>query len=182
METESLADNMFEKLKVDGIKKEVMSELQKSIENYFQNELLVFKEKCEELISKSYSNGMVHIEKLEKEIKSKDQIINHLLISLERLTRYPNRNAVINDTVSSAGLFKTLPQSNQSGNSLETRQGIDFVKDIFKPHSSKENNGENNNISNTCITSIKSQLELVRKKHDIYLKQKSSEYNSKDKK
>ena len=34
----------------------------------------------------------------------------------------------------------------------------------------------------TCITSIKSQLELVRKeKHETYLKQKSSEYNSKEK-
>ena len=38
-ETESLADNMFEKLKVDGIKKEIMAELQKSTENFFQNEL-----------------------------------------------------------------------------------------------------------------------------------------------
>ena len=55
-ETESLADNMFEKLKVDSIKKEIMSELQKSIENFFQNELSVFKEKCEELVSKSYAN------------------------------------------------------------------------------------------------------------------------------
>ena len=181
-ETESLADNMFEKLKVGGIKKEIVSELQKSIENYFQNELSVFKEKCEELVSKSCANGMVHIEKLEKEIKSKDQIINHLLVSLESFTRYPNRNAVIDDTVSSPGLFETLPQSNQTGNSLETRQGIDFVKDIIKPHSNKENNDENNNISNTCITSIKSQLELVRKKnHDIYLKQKILAYNSKEK-
>ena len=125
---------------------------------------------------------MVHIEKLEKEIKSKDQIINHLLVSLEGLTRCPNRNAVIDDTVSSPGLFETLPQSNQIGNSLETRKGIDFVKDIIKSHSSKENNEENNNISNTCITSIKSQLELVRKKkHDIYLKQICSEYNIEEK-
>ena len=130
-ETESLANNMFEKLKVDSIKKEIMSELQKSIENFFQNELSVFKEKREELVSKSYVNGIVHIEKLEKEIKSKDQIINHLLVSLERLTRYPHRNAVIDDTVSSPGLFETLPQSNQTGNLLETRQGIGFVKDII---------------------------------------------------
>ena len=128
-ETESLAHNMFEKLKVDGIKKEIISELQKSI---------------------------------------------------ERLTRYPNRNAVIGDTVNSPGLFETLPQSNQTGNLLKTRQGIGFVKDII-PQSNKENNDENNNISNTCITSIKTQLELVRKKkHDVYLKQKSSEYNSKE--
>ena len=91
---------------------------------------------------------MVHIEKLEKEIKSKDQIINHLLVSLESLTRYPNRNAVIDDTVTSPGLLETLPQSNQTGNSLETRKDIDFVKEIIKPHSNKEQNDENNNISN----------------------------------
>ena len=55
---------MFEKLKVDGIKKEILSELQKSTEFFFQNNLSVFKEKCEELVSKSYANGMVHVEKL----------------------------------------------------------------------------------------------------------------------
>ena len=91
---------------------------------------------------------MVHIEKLVKEIKSKDQIINHLLVSLENLIRYPTRNAVIDETVTSPGLLETLPQSNQTGNSLETRKVIDFVKDIIKPHSNKEQNDENNNISN----------------------------------
>ena len=100
---------MFEKLKLDCIKKEIMSQLQKSIENVFQKELSVFKEKCEDLVSTSYTNGMVHIEKLEKEIKSKDQIINHLLVSLESLTRYPNRNAVIDGTVTLPGLLETLP-------------------------------------------------------------------------
>ena len=57
---------MFEKLKKDGIKKE-MFELQKNIENFFQNELSVFKEKYEELVSKAYANGMIHTEKLEKD-------------------------------------------------------------------------------------------------------------------
>ena len=91
---------------------------------------------------------MVCNEKLVKEIKSKDQIINHLLVSLENLIRYPTRNAVIDETVTSPGLLETLPQSNQTGNSLETRKDIDFVKDIIKPHSNKEQNDENNNISN----------------------------------
>ena len=91
---------------------------------------------------------MVRNEKLVKEIKSKDQIINHLLVSLENLIRCPNRNAVIDETVTSPGLLETLPQSNQTGNSLETRKDIDFVKDIIKPHSNKEQNDENNNISN----------------------------------
>ena len=124
----------------------------------FQNELLVFKEKWEELVSKSYANGMVRIEKLEKEIKSKDQIINH-----ESLTRCPNRNVVLDDTVTLPDLLETITQSNQTANSLKTRKGIDFVKDIIKPYSNQENNDENNNITNACITSIKSQLELVRK-------------------
>ena len=91
---------------------------------------------------------MVRNEKLVKEIKSKDQIINHLLVSLENLIRYPTRNAVIDETVTSPGLLETLPQSNQTSNSLETRKDIDFVKDIIKPHSNKEQNDENNNISN----------------------------------
>ena len=91
---------------------------------------------------------MVCNEKLVKEIKSKDQIINHLLVSLENLIRYPNRNAVIDETVTSPGLLETLLQSNQTGNSLKTRKDIDFVKDIIKPYSNKEQNDENNNISN----------------------------------
>ena len=52
-ETESLTDNMFEKLKVIDIKKEIISELQDSIEKHFQNELSMFKAKYERLVSKS---------------------------------------------------------------------------------------------------------------------------------
>ena len=115
---------------------------------------------------------MVYIEKLEKEIKSKNQIINNLLVSLENLTRYSNRNLVINDTVISPGLLEAFPKINKTGNLLEKGKGIDFGKEIIKFHSNKENNDEKKNISNTSITSIKSQLELMRKeKHKINLKQ-----------
>ena len=72
--------------------------------------------------------------------KNKKQRSNNHLVYLESLTRYRNRNAVIDNTVTSQTLLETLPQSNQAGNSLKTRKGIDFVKDIFKPHSIKENN------------------------------------------
>ena len=85
-ETESLAENMFEKLKVDGIKKEIMSKFKKSVKIFFQNELSVFKEKCEELISESYANGMFHIEKLEKEIKSRDEIIILFILIVSPVT------------------------------------------------------------------------------------------------
>ena len=65
-ETESLTDNMFEKLKVIDIKKEIISELQDSIEKHFQNELSMFKAKYERLVSKSYANSTVLTENLEK--------------------------------------------------------------------------------------------------------------------
>ena len=79
---------MFEKLKSGW---HCISELQESIEKHFQNELSMFKAKCEKLVSKSYANRMVHIEKLKKEIKNKDQIINHLLFSLKTVSCYPDR-------------------------------------------------------------------------------------------
>ena len=71
---------------------------------------------------------MVHIEKLEKKKKkNKDQIINHLLIFLENITRYPKRNAVINNAVTSPSL-KTLPQINQRDNLLKNGKDINFDK------------------------------------------------------
>ena len=82
--------------------------------------------------------GWFILKNWKKKTKSKDQITNNLFVSIERLTRYPNRNEVINDTVTLPGLLETLPQSNQTGNSLKMRKGIDFVKDIIKPHSNKK--------------------------------------------
>ena len=57
--------------KVDDIKREVISELQESIEKLFLKELPGFKTKFEKIVSQSYANSIVHIEKLEKEIKKK---------------------------------------------------------------------------------------------------------------
>ena len=94
---------MLEKCKVDGIKRDYL-ELQEIVEKLFQHKLSIFKGKCENILSKSYTNSMVHIEKLEKEIKNKDQIINHLLVSLENLTWSPNKSVVINNAVTSPGL------------------------------------------------------------------------------
>ena len=45
---------------------------------------------------------------------------------------------VIDDTVTSQSVLKTLPQSNQAGNLLKTSKGTDFVKDIIKRHSIKK--------------------------------------------
>ena len=87
----------------------------------------MFKVKSQNLVSKSYANSMVNIKKLEKKKKNKDQIINHLLIFLENITRYPKRNAVINNAVTSPSL-KTLPQINQRDNLLKNGKDINFDK------------------------------------------------------
>ena len=49
---------MLEKLKVDCFNKEIISELQGSIEKRFQNDLSMFKAKCEKLVSRSCANSM----------------------------------------------------------------------------------------------------------------------------
>ena len=143
---------------------------------------MVSKAKCEELeVSKSCASSMVNIEKLDKEIKTKYKIINDPHVSLENLAHYPNKNAVIDNTVTSSSLLETLDQINQTGNSLEKRKGIDFEKEFIKSHSNKEKNDKNNNNSNISITSVKSQLELVSKDNRGYLKQTCSEYKSEEK-
>ena len=65
-----------------------------------------------------------------------------------------------------------------------TDQNNSNYTDIFQAvsHSNKKNNDEIKNISNTSFTSIKSQLEMIKKEvHEIYLKPKCSKYNSKEK-
>ena len=108
-----MIDNMFEKLKVGDIKREIISELQKIFKNFFRTSSQHLKQNVKNqflnhtqivwFLEKAKKNG-----KLEKEIKNKDQIVNHLLFSLENLTRYPKRNAVIDDADTSSGL-KTTP-------------------------------------------------------------------------
>ena len=45
-----------------------------------------FRSKCDKLVSGSYANTRICIDKLVGQIKQKDQVINHLLVSLKNLT------------------------------------------------------------------------------------------------
>ena len=95
---------------------------------------------------------MVHIEKLEKEIKNKDHILNHPFVSLEKLNSYFHRNMVTNNTVTLPGL-ETLSQINWTDNSMKKCFYINKYNEVIKPHINEHNNDEDNNISNTNIIS-----------------------------
>ena len=48
---EALINNMFEKFKIDSLKKEIIDVQQKSINNHLEQQLVVSKSNCDTLIS-----------------------------------------------------------------------------------------------------------------------------------
>ena len=51
----------------------------------FQNKLATFKNKCEKLITKSYENSKIHVKNLKKEIRREDNIIEQVLLGLQKI-------------------------------------------------------------------------------------------------
>ena len=70
----------FERIEIDDPKNEIILETKRNIN--MQKDLAIFKNKCEKLITVSYKNSKIHVENLEKEIRLKDIIIDHLLLDL----------------------------------------------------------------------------------------------------
>ena len=69
----------------ENLKIEVIPELKQSIGNLFKIELLEFKTTCDKLVFSFYANSSIYSDKLEGEIRQKDQVINRLLVSLKKL-------------------------------------------------------------------------------------------------
>ena len=78
-ESEVLIDSMFEKLKLENIKNEIVLETEATIEKLFTNEMCMFKKKCEQLVQSSYENSKRYTEFLKDQIKQKDELIEKLL-------------------------------------------------------------------------------------------------------
>ena len=51
---------------------------------HFEKELATFTNKCEKLITMSYEKSKIYVENLEKEIRRKDNIIDQLLLNLQK--------------------------------------------------------------------------------------------------
>ena len=69
----------FKRVAIEDLKIEIILETDKHVDIGFQNELTVFKNKCEKLITVSYENSEICDENREKEITRKDNIIDQLL-------------------------------------------------------------------------------------------------------
>ena len=60
----------------------------------FQNKLATFKNKCEKLITKSYENSKIHVKNLKKEIRREDNIIEQVLLGLQKISTQRTRHLV----------------------------------------------------------------------------------------
>ena len=67
----------------ENLENETIAELEQKIGNLFKKALLEFKSKSDKLVSSPCTNSRICIDKLEGQIKQKDQVINHLLVSLK---------------------------------------------------------------------------------------------------
>ena len=134
-----------------AFKKRLLPNYKKVLKNIFRTNSLYLKQK-KKIVFKSSANSMVHIEKLEKEIKNKDQILNHPFVSLENLNSYFHRNMVTNNTVTLSGLG-TLSQINWTDKSMKKGFYINKYNEVIKPQVNEDNNDEDDNIGNTNIIS-----------------------------
>ena len=87
MESQTFNDNIFEKMKIESLKTEIISSLESTISSLFQKELNTMKDKCEKLIQNSYSNYICQIDNSRKETENKDKIISKLPAALNNITK-----------------------------------------------------------------------------------------------
>ena len=84
--SEKYIDRIYEKVKIENFKGDILKNLRNNIKELFDNEFTIFKYKCEELVETSSLRYNKQIDHLQNEIKSKDKIIDQLIISLTNLT------------------------------------------------------------------------------------------------
>ena len=66
MESQTLNDNISEKMKIENLKTEIISSLESTNSSLFQKELNTMKVKREKLIQNSYSNYKCQIKNVKK--------------------------------------------------------------------------------------------------------------------
>ena len=64
----------------------MISETERTVDMVFWREFVAFKKKCKKAIAMSFENSKIHVENLEKEISSKENIIHQLLLSFQNIS------------------------------------------------------------------------------------------------
>lgn len=170
-ENEALIDDMFKKIKMEEFKNDIIKSLQKDIENNFASQLSTFKSKCETLVSKSYANNRAYIERLETEIKQKDELIKRLLISIENITSSSNMDISSNASITETYLG-TLISQHPEESPITVNQDSNIVENSVNNDSIDSKS--TTEVRNKTSESINNQLNDIRKKkHENYLVYKS---------
>ena len=99
--SENYIDRIYEKVKIENFKDDILKNLRHNIKELFDNEFTIFKSKCEELVETSSLRYNKQIDHLQNEIKSKDKIIDQLIISLTNLTNseLESKNRIIHKLI-----------------------------------------------------------------------------------
>ena len=84
--SEKYIDRIYKKVEIENFKDDILKNLRHNIKELFDNEFTIFKSKCEELVETSSLRYNKQIDHLQNKIKSKDKIIDQLIISLTNLT------------------------------------------------------------------------------------------------
>ena len=99
--SEKYIDRIYEKVNIENFKDDILKNLRHNIKELFDNEFTIFKSKCEELVETPSLRYNKQIDHLQNEIKSKDKIIDQLLISLTNLTNseLESKNRIIHKLI-----------------------------------------------------------------------------------
>ena len=79
-------DTIYEKIKIQSFKDDILQNLGQNIIELFNTELVNFNAQCEDLVKKSCTDYKKIISKLQDKLKSKGHIINKLLTTIGDLT------------------------------------------------------------------------------------------------
>ena len=87
IESKTFHDNISEKIKIESLKIETISSLESTISFLFQKAFNTIKNKCEKLMSNSYSYYKGQIGNFRKETENKDKIIRKISATLNSITK-----------------------------------------------------------------------------------------------
>ena len=143
-------DTIYEKIKIQSFKDNILQNLRENIIEIFNTELVNFKAECEDLVKKSCADYNKIIGQLQDELKSKDHIINKLLTTIGDLTSSELKSK---DNV----IHKLINHSNCKKNTNRTSINQSSTK-ITSDNTQSINDSDKNN----SINAIKEQVATIK--------------------
>ena len=143
-------DTIYEKIKIQNFKDNILQNLHENIIEIFDAELVNFKAQCKDLVIESFADYNKVICQLQEELKSKDHIINKLLTTIGDLT---SSELKLKDNI----IHKLINQNNCRENTKKTSINQSSTK------STSDNTQNINDLDkNNIINAIKEQVATIK--------------------